>query len=74
MEIKAFPVPENIDVEQFPNTAKYIMLHGMHNTMSKWDLKAPYRTMEEVYAKCLELGVTWEDLLDFKGYDKNTLL
>lgn len=74
MDDKLYPIPDGFDVNQYPNTAKYIMLHGTLDLMSKWDLKAPYKTVEEVYGECLKKEVTWKKLLNFKGYNKNILL
>lgn len=69
-----YPIPDGFDIEHYPNTAKYIMLYGILDLMSKWDLKAPYKTVEEVYGECLKQEVTWKELLNFKGYDPNILL
>lgn len=74
MDDKLYPIPDEFDSERLPNTAKYIMLHGTSNLMSKWDLKAPYKTVEEVYGECLKKEITWKELLNFKGYKKNILL
>lgn len=69
-----YPLPNDFDAEKYPNTAKYIMLYGIHECMSEWDLVSPYKSCEEVYKVCLEKETTWKELLNFKGYDKNTLL
>lgn len=63
-----------IDAERYPHTVKYLQKHGLGGAMSIWDLKHPYKTTEQVYKECLKRGVTWQQLLNFKGYSKNILL
>ena len=72
--IDTYKLTDGFDVEHFPNTAEYIKLHGIMCCMSKWDLKPPYNTCEEVYADCLKKGIKWEELLGFDGYEKDVLL
>lgn len=63
-----------IDKKKYPYTLKYIQKYGYSEIMSKWDLKHPYKTTEQVYKECIKRGVTWKQLLNFKGYNKNILL
>lgn len=63
-----------IDAERYPHTVEYLQKHGLGGAMSIWDLKHPYKTTEQVYKECLKRGVTWQQLLNFKGYSKNILL
>lgn len=59
---------ENIDIKSNPFEAVYAAIYGIKRLMSDWDLNT-YRTKEEVYEKCLEKGVTWEELLNYKKDD-----
>ena len=74
---KAYPVPfGKEEQEERPYATKYCMIHGAWKMMSKeWGppLKQ-YEDQEEVYKECLERGCTWEELLDFKGYDPDIVL
>lgn len=72
-EIKCYDLPKDFDVDRFPNTADYIRLYGANKCMSIWELKEPYKSCEEVYGECLKKGITWQQLLNFKGY-KNKVL
>lgn len=74
MADKLYPFPGTSFYMEYPNTAKYMMLYSPFEMMSKWESTAPYKDREEVYGVCLEKGVTWQELLNFKGYDEKTLL
>ncbi len=67
-------VAEYYGLQGLPNTAHYIAIYGPGAIMSVYDVKAPYKTPEEVYAACIKQGCTWKELLNFKGYDENVLL
>ncbi len=68
-------IMEYLGLEGLPNMAHYIAIHGVRldSIMSIYNVKAPYKDREEVYAACIERGCTWQELLDFKGYDENIL-
>lgn len=67
-EIRCYPLDRMLYQEQ-PEAAKYAMLHGKTGLMSRnWndaDL-GPYNSTEDVYKACLEKGVTWQELLNYK--------
>ena len=72
--IKLPPLDEQL-AKTRPNKAKYAQLHMNRVIPERWfdgSIK-PYKDTEEVYAACLEKGVTWEELLNYKP-DKNRIL
>lgn len=76
-EHRAFPVPfSESEQKKRPNATIYCQFYGMYALMSEdWppDLKG-YKNTEEVYEECLNSGRTWQEVLDFKGYDPDILL
>lgn len=74
-EIRCPDLPKLIDEKRMPYTAKYFRLFGFqHGMMSSWDVTKTYKDREDVYAACIEKGCTWQELLDFHGYDKDEWL
>ena len=74
-ERKAFPRMKDL-AETRPKAADYAQIYGPWALMSEtWnDAKlGKYKNTEEVYAACLEEGVTWQELLDYKP-DKDRVL
>ena len=69
-----FPLPDGFDTKKYPYTAQYIMLYGANKLPSElWDDFRPYRSREEVLKECIKKGVSWEELLNFKGYDNKII-
>lgn len=74
-EIKCPALLSVIDEKKYPNTANYYRLYGYKSGMMSedWDNKGGYKTSEEVYKECIKQCVTWQKLLNFKGYEKGVL-
>lgn len=51
-----------------PYKARYAQLHQNQVIPTEWfdGSIEPYRNTEEVYQACLEKGVTWQELLNYK--------
>ena len=74
-ERKAFPLIKELH-DTRPYAAKYAQIYGPWALMSKdWnDAKiGKYGDTEHVYNACLEKGVTWQELLDYKPDEKMIL-
>lgn len=59
-----------------PRAADYAQIYGLHALIpEQWfdGSIEPYRNTEEVYAACIEKGVTWEELLDYKPREDITM-
>jgi len=70
-EVRAYPLDQEL-YRTRPWMAKYAMVHGRWNCIpeSQWagvNLKG--KKTEEVYKECLEKGVTWQELLNYKPDD-----
>ena len=69
--IKLPPLDQEL-AKTAPNKARYAQLHMNRVIPNKWfggSIK-PYRNTEEVYQVCLEKGITWEELLNYKPKDE----
>ncbi len=73
--VKCYEVPAGIDPQKTPWLYKYIQLHGGDVMSVKWGPSlGKYKTQEEVYKECIRRGVTWRELLDYKGVPDDVLL
>lgn len=72
--IKLPPLNEEL-AREFPNKARYAQIHMNQVIPEEWfdGSIEPYKNTEEVYAACLEKGVTWQELLHYKP-KKNAVL
>lgn len=73
-EIKLPPINREL-ARRFPNKARYAQLHMNQVIPEEWfdGSIEPYKNTEEVYAACLEKGVTWQELLHYKLKEGITL-
>lgn len=64
-----------LDGGRNPNRYIYALIHGHNNLLDRWSTPSKFAGSEErLYKLCLDKGITWEELLDYKSPSEDDLL